>query len=79
MARTHQAKQRRIEELKREVMGLDERWREIVEELENGRRDLEGTIREGDERIKGIEKAKDGVFISILFGHVQRKAECLGI
>ncbi|EIM86872.1 uncharacterized protein STEHIDRAFT_57424 [Stereum hirsutum FP-91666 SS1] len=59
MARTHQAKQRRIEELKREVMGLDERWRDIVEELENGRRDLEDTIREGDERMKGIEKAKD--------------------
>lgn len=79
MARTHQAKQRRIEELKREVMGLDERWREIVEELENGRRDLEETIREGDERIKGIEKAKGGAFISFYSGHVERKAESLGI
>lgn len=66
MARTHQAKQRRIEELKREVMGLDERWREIVEELETGRRDLEGLIAEGEERIKGIEQAKNGSPIFIL-------------
>ncbi|THH16961.1 hypothetical protein EW146_g3756 [Bondarzewia mesenterica] len=59
LARTHQMKQRRIEALKQEVLLLEERWRAIVEELEEGRRDLERIIEEGEERIDAIEKAKE--------------------
>lgn len=69
MARIHQAKQRQIEELKKEVMDLEERWREIVEELETGRRDLEGIIREGEERTKGIEKAKEGIALFVYYSN----------
>ena len=59
-ARTHQAKQRRIEALKREVLELEARWREIVAALEEGRRDLEAMVTQGDERIRAINEAKAG-------------------
>ncbi|KAA1469079.1 hypothetical protein DENSPDRAFT_857698 [Dentipellis sp. KUC8613] len=59
LARTHQAKQRRIEALKGEVLELEARWRTIVDELEEGRQDLEAMISEGDDRIKSIQKAKE--------------------
>jgi len=59
-ARTHQAKQRRIEALKRELLELETRWREIVAALEAGRRDLEAMITQGDERIRAINEAKAG-------------------
>jgi mediator of RNA polymerase II transcription subunit 4 len=58
--RTHQTKQRRIEALKREVLALEARWREIVAALEEGRRDLEAMITLGDERIRVIEEARAG-------------------
>ncbi|KAH8075853.1 vitamin-D-receptor interacting mediator subunit 4-domain-containing protein [Cristinia sonorae] len=57
-ARAHQVKQRKIEKLKDEVLELERRWRVITEELEEGRRDLENILAEGEERIKGIEAAK---------------------
>ncbi|KAI0056046.1 hypothetical protein BV25DRAFT_1872930 [Artomyces pyxidatus] len=58
LARTHQIKQRRIEALKSEVLALEQTWRAIAENLEDGRRDLQAMITEGDERIKAIEQAK---------------------
>ncbi|TFK85666.1 hypothetical protein K466DRAFT_587907 [Polyporus arcularius HHB13444] len=58
LARAHQVKQRRIEQLKDEVLDLDRRWRETVRTLDEGRRELDAIVREGEERIKAIEEAK---------------------
>ncbi|TBU47606.1 vitamin-D-receptor interacting mediator subunit 4-domain-containing protein [Dichomitus squalens] len=58
VARTHQVKQRRIEQLKGEVLDLDRHWREIVRALDEGRRELDAIVREGEERIKAIDEAK---------------------
>ncbi|CDO69771.1 hypothetical protein BN946_scf184766.g16 [Trametes cinnabarina] len=58
LAQTHQVKQRRIERLKEEVLELDRRWRDVVGTLDEGRRELDAIIREGEERIKAIEEAK---------------------
>ncbi|KAI0319982.1 vitamin-D-receptor interacting mediator subunit 4-domain-containing protein, partial [Amylostereum chailletii] len=58
LARTHQVKQRRIETLKDQVVELENAWRAIVADLEQGRLELEALIEEGDERIKAIEQAK---------------------
>ncbi len=60
LARAHQVKQRRIEQLKDEVLDLDRRWRETVRTLDEGRRELDAIVREGEERIKAIEEAKAG-------------------
>ncbi|KAI0738589.1 vitamin-D-receptor interacting mediator subunit 4-domain-containing protein [Daedaleopsis nitida] len=58
LATAHQVKQRRIEHLKEEVLDLDRRWRDIVRTLDEGRRELDAIVREGEERIKAIEEAK---------------------
>ena len=60
LARVHQTKQRRIEQLKTELLELESRWREICRELESGKKELESMIEEGDERCKAIEEAKNG-------------------
>lgn len=60
LARRHQVKQRKIERLKNEVLELETKWRDIVQELEQGKRDLDAIIAEGDERIKSIEEAREG-------------------
>jgi mediator of RNA polymerase II transcription subunit 4 len=60
LARKHQIKQRRINALEKEILELDARWREIVSELQSGRKELEEVIEEGEERIKAIEQAKKG-------------------
>ncbi|KAH9913988.1 vitamin-D-receptor interacting mediator subunit 4-domain-containing protein [Epithele typhae] len=57
-ARAHQVRQRRIERLKDEVLALDRKWREAVNILDEGRRELDAIVREGEERIKAIEEAK---------------------
>ncbi|VDB99886.1 unnamed protein product [Peniophora sp. CBMAI 1063] len=59
LARTHQVKQRKIETLKDEVVELEMKWREVLEKLETGRRELEVIVDEGQERIKTIERAKE--------------------
>ncbi|OCH91489.1 hypothetical protein OBBRIDRAFT_812116 [Obba rivulosa] len=59
LTRVHQVKQRQIEQLKDEVLDLDRRWREIVRGLEEGRRELEEMVQEGEDRIKAIHEAKD--------------------
>ncbi|KAF9785015.1 vitamin-D-receptor interacting mediator subunit 4-domain-containing protein [Thelephora terrestris] len=58
VARTHQIKQRKIETLKQEILELSAQWRHICSELESGKQELEIMIKEGDERIEAIEKAK---------------------
>jgi len=60
IARTHQIKQRKIEALKQEVLDLNAQWRHICSELEAGKQELEIVIKEGDERIEVINKAKYG-------------------
>jgi len=58
VARTHQIKQRKIEALKQEILDLDAQWRHICSELEAGKQELEIMVKEGNERIESIEKAK---------------------
>ena len=65
VARTHQIKQRKIETLKQEILDLDAQWRHICSELEAGKQELETMIKDGDERIESIEKAKYGQFTFI--------------
>lgn len=57
---THQRRQKRIEELIAEIGVLEARWRYIVERIEQGKRELEAVVKEGEERIEGIRKAKEG-------------------
>ena len=56
----HQRRQKRIEELIAEIGVLETRWRSIVESIEQGKRELETVVREGEERMEGIRKAKEG-------------------
>ena len=60
LAHVHQKKQQRIEALKAEVLTLEDSWRTIIVQLEEGRRDLEAIIAEGDARLDAIERAKAG-------------------
>ncbi|KAI0064193.1 hypothetical protein BV25DRAFT_1932295 [Artomyces pyxidatus] len=52
LARTHQIKQRRIEALNQRYLRLSR------QNLEDGRRDFQAMVTEGDERIKAIEQVK---------------------
>lgn len=67
LARVHQTKQRRIEQLKTELLELESRWREICRELESGKKELESIIEEGDERCKAIDEAKKGKHHNALY------------
>jgi len=58
LSRTHQVKQRKIERLKSEILELDHRWRQIVQDLDDSRKGLELILREGDVRINAIEEAQ---------------------
>ena len=49
-----------------EVLELQREWRQVVEELEEGRKTLEVIVTEGEERIKAIEEAKAGACTSML-------------
>ena len=60
LARKHQVKQRRIERLKDKVLALEDSWREIIQGLEDGKRELEVILTEGEKRTKAIEDAKTG-------------------
>jgi mediator of RNA polymerase II transcription subunit 4 len=60
VAQTHQVKQRQIEALETEILGLEDQWRKICEELAKGKEELEEMIEEGVERLKAIEQAKKG-------------------
>jgi mediator of RNA polymerase II transcription subunit 4 len=60
LAHLHQKKQQHIETLKAEVLSLESSWRTVILQLEEGRRDLEAIITEGDVRLDAIEQAKEG-------------------
>ena len=62
LARQHQIKHRKNERLKEEFLALEDRWRDIIQELEEGTRELEVILTEGDERMKNIEAAKAGAY-----------------
>lgn len=62
LARQHQIKQRKNERLKDVFLALEERWRDVVQELERGKRELDVILTESEERIKNIEVAKTGTF-----------------
>lgn len=59
-ARVHQIRQRKIEELKAEVLELDAQLMNLWGELELGKQELEAIIDEGNERLEAIERAKKG-------------------
>ena len=59
-AHIHQKKQQHIEALKAEVLSLEASWRTVIMQLEEGRRDLEAIILEGDVHLDAIEQAKAG-------------------
>lgn len=65
LARIHQIKQRRIEKLKDEVLELEDRWRRVVEGLEESKEELEEILTEGEERARAIEEARTGALPSI--------------
>jgi len=60
LARLHQKKQQRLEALKAEILALEDSWRTVIMRLEEGRRELEAIISEGDVRLAAIEQAKAG-------------------
>jgi Vitamin-D-receptor interacting Mediator subunit 4 len=62
-AHIHQKKQQRIEALKSEVLSLEASWRTVIMQLEEGRRDLEAIILEGDVHLDAIEQAKAGTAV----------------
>jgi mediator of RNA polymerase II transcription subunit 4 len=66
-AHIHQKKQQRIEALKAEVLSLEASWRTVIMQLEEGRRDLEAIILEGDVHLDAIEQAKAGMAVHGLF------------
>lgn len=71
IARGHQIKQRKVEALKQEILDLNAQRRHICSELEAGKQELEIMIKQGDERIESIEKAKYGrlLFAFLFYEH----------
>lgn len=63
----HQRRQARIVALQKELGEIEARWRAVCETLEEGRKVLEEIVREGDERIECIRKAKEGAWFIFCF------------
>lgn len=68
-AREHQLKQRRIEQLKEDVVNLEWQLKAACQKLLQDKADLEAMIREGDERVKTIDSVEKGskIFYCFLF------------
>lgn len=60
-ARIHQLKQNRIEDIKAEILDLDNEMYEIWSTLEQGKQELEAILDEGKERLEAIDQAKKGI------------------
>jgi mediator of RNA polymerase II transcription subunit 4 len=60
LAQVHQIKQKKIESLKDDLLALQAKWGEICQGMEDGKRDLEVLIKEGEERITAIHDAQLG-------------------
>lgn len=61
----HQEAYRRLVEKKKEVAGLEMRVRGLVKRLEEGRKELEGMIDQGEKSLQDIEKSERGASFSI--------------
>jgi mediator of RNA polymerase II transcription subunit 4 len=59
-AAAHQRRQSRIVALQQELLEVDARWRAVCVALEEGRKVLDEIVKEGDERVECIRKAKEG-------------------
>ncbi|KAH7094042.1 vitamin-D-receptor interacting mediator subunit 4-domain-containing protein, partial [Auriculariales sp. MPI-PUGE-AT-0066] len=59
VARAHQRRQRRIEELVAEIGVLDESLRDVFKALGDGKRELEDILDDADERLATIDRAKE--------------------
>ncbi|KAG8964930.1 hypothetical protein FRC05_003536 [Tulasnella sp. 425] len=57
-ARLHQIKQRRIEQLKEDIVALDWRLNDICEKLKEDKSALEEIIREAEVRVKAIDRTE---------------------
>lgn len=60
----HQEAYRRLVEKKKEVAGLEMRVRGLVKRLEEGRKELEGMIDQGERSLEDIEKSERGTSFS---------------
>lgn len=59
-SRLHQIKQRRIEQLKEDIVALDWRLNDICEKLKEDKSELEEIIREAEVRVKAIDRTEKG-------------------
>lgn len=57
-ARLHQIKQRRIEQLKEDIVALDWRLNDICQKLKEDKSELEEIIREAEVRVKAIDRTE---------------------
>jgi Vitamin-D-receptor interacting Mediator subunit 4 len=76
LAHAHQTKQQRIDVLKAEVLALEDSWRTVIVQLEEGRRNLEAVITEGDARLNSIEQAKAGTSTPRFVRLLQKQVLC---
>ncbi|KAL0247756.1 hypothetical protein I308_103834 [Cryptococcus tetragattii IND107] len=68
----HQEAYRRLVEKKKEVAGLEMRVRGLVKRLEEGRKELEGMIDQGEKSLQDIEKSeREPVPAKTLMAHAQ--------
>jgi hypothetical protein len=80
-AREHQVRQRKIVKLEEEILEQEARWRALVIEIEQGRRELGAMIKEGDRQMGSIKEAKDGEYSApvrlspteLLYSHVHHR------
>lgn len=61
-ARIHQAKQREIDKLTQEILGLEGQLREVILSLSRGRQTLEDMISDGEDVLDRIELASKGEY-----------------
>lgn len=66
-SRDHQLKQRRIEQLKEDIVDLEWHLKAACQKLLQDKSELEAIIREGDERVKIMDAVEDGPSFRFLF------------
>jgi mediator of RNA polymerase II transcription subunit 4 len=64
IARMHQVKHARVEELKTEVIALEKKLLDLFDGLEEGRLELKEILEEAEIRLKAIDKAKKGTIVT---------------
>jgi hypothetical protein len=66
-ARSHQQNQKIIESLSAEILGLDTKLRDVWTSLDDAHKELGAIVEEGKVRLKEIDSASKGVYLSALF------------